>query len=254
MLLGVGAGLPRMYTEFADWFHLLTAPEDYAEEAAFYLGLLTEAAHEPLRSVLELGSGGGNNAWHYKHHVETVTLTDLAPRMLELSRALNPDCEHVQGDMRTLRLGRQFDAVFVQDAVCYMTSAADLRQAIATAYAHCRPGGVALFAPDHVRELFAPSTDHGGHDGQGRALRYLEWTSDPDPTDSTYLVDYAFVLREDGRPTRAAYDQHVCGLFSRDEWLRLLNDVGFESASVRPFAHSEVPRGTLEVFLAHKPD
>ena len=24
----------RLYSEFADWFHLLTAPEDYAEEAA----------------------------------------------------------------------------------------------------------------------------------------------------------------------------------------------------------------------------
>ena len=32
-----------------------------------------------------------------------------------MSRSINPECEHVQGDMRTLRLGREFDAVFVHD-------------------------------------------------------------------------------------------------------------------------------------------
>jgi SAM-dependent methyltransferase len=241
-----------MYTEFADWFHVLTAPEEYAEEAAFYLAALTEAVGRPPQTLLELGSGGGNNAWHYKRQVAAVTLTDLAPRMLALSQTLNPDCEHVQGDMRTLRLGRLFDAVFVHDAVSYLTTADDLQRAMATAFVHCRPGGVALFAPDHVRELFEPGTDHGGNDGQGRSLRYLEWTSDPDPTDSTYLVDYAYLLREDGQPTRGAYDQHVCGLFGRGQWLRLLEEVGFR-ASVRPFEHSEVAPGTLEVFVAVKP-
>ena len=49
----------------------------------------------------------------------TCTLSDLSPQMLSLSRTLNPGCEHVLGDMRTLRLGRTFDAVFVHDAVMY---------------------------------------------------------------------------------------------------------------------------------------
>src|SRR5918993_593735 len=72
----------------------------------------------------------------------------------------------------------------VQDAVLYLTSEDDLRLAMATAFVHCRPGGVALFAPDFVRETFAPATTHGGHDGDGRALRYLAWIHDPDPADT----------------------------------------------------------------------
>jgi len=35
-----------------------------------------------------------------------MTLTDLSPQMLTMSRELNPECAHVQGDIRTLRLGR----------------------------------------------------------------------------------------------------------------------------------------------------
>jgi hypothetical protein len=169
--------------------------------------------------------------------------------MLAVSRALNAECEHVSGDMRTVRLGRQFDAVFLHDAICYMTTLDDVRSAIETAYLHCRPGGAALFAPDHVRETFHESTDCGGHDAEGRGLRYLEWTWDPDPSDSTYLVDYAYLLRSADQTTRVVHDRHVEGLFARADWLRLLADVGFEARAV-PFDHSELEPGSYEVFVA----
>jgi SAM-dependent methyltransferase len=242
---------PRLYTDLAPWFHLLTHPAEYAEEAAFYWDRIVEAADARPRTLLELGSGGGNNASHYKRHV-AATLTDLSPDMLRLSQAINPECEHIPGDMRTLRLGRTFDAVLVHDAVSYLTTEADLEQAMSTAYVHLRPGGVALFTPDHVRESFVPQTDHGGHDGDGRALRYLEWTRDPDPADSTYVTDFVYLLHEDGQPTHTVYEQHVFGLFARADWLRLLSGVGFQ-ARVLPFEHSEVPPGSLEVFVAVKP-
>src|SRR5437660_1057975 len=185
--------LPRLYTDLAEWFHLITAPEEYAEEAEFYWRTIEEASGTPPLTLLELGSGGGNNAFHYKRHVR-ATLTDLSPEMLRLSQRINPDCEHLVGDMRTLRLGRTFDAVFAHDAISYLTSQEDLRQAMETAFVHCRPGGVALFAPDHLRETFSEGTDHGGNDNSGRGARYVEWTYDPDPSDSTYLVDYAYIL------------------------------------------------------------
>jgi SAM-dependent methyltransferase len=245
-------GLPRLYTELADWFHLLTAPSDYAEDARLYFDLLADAAGAPPRTLLELGSGGGNNASHYKRWVR-ATLVDRSARMLDLSQRLNPECEHRRGDMRSVRLGRTFDAVLVQDAVLYLTTEDDLRRTMATAFVHCRPGGVALFAPDYVRETFAPATTHGGHDGAGRALRYLAWIRDPDPADTTYVVDFAYLLQEDGRPTRSVHDRHVHGLFGRAVWLRLLAEAGFRPDE-RPFAHSELPAGSVTVFVARKPD
>ena len=90
--------------------------------------------------------------------------------------------------MRTVRLGRTFDAVFVHDAIEYMTSEADLRQAVETVYAHCRPGGVAVLVPDNIAENFEPETDHGGSDAaDGRSVRYLSWSTDPDPGDDTTI-------------------------------------------------------------------
>jgi SAM-dependent methyltransferase len=240
---------PRLYGDLATWFHLLTSPEEYAEEAEIYRGLLAEAADEPIRTVLELGSGGGNNASHLKRHFD-MTLTDLSPEMLELSRTLNPESEHVEGDMRTLRLGRDFDAVFVHDAIDYMATRDDLRAAMETAFVHCRPGGVALFVPDFVRERFEPRTSHGGNDGPTGALRYLEWDWDPDPEDDTYLVDFAVLLREEDGTVRVEHDRHECGVFARETWLGLLREVGFRAESRVIHVYEEV---ASEAFLGTKP-
>ena len=244
-------GTPRLYGELAEWWPLLSAPEDYEEEAEFYRRALASASGIEIRTLLELGSGGGNNASHLKWWYG-LTLVDRSPGMLAVSAALNPECEHVPGDMRSVRLEREFDAVFVHDAVCYMTTRDDLRRAMETAHVHCRPGGVALFAPDHVRESFQPGTTSGGHDGDGRGLRYLQWTWDPDPEDSVCTVDYAYLLRERDGSVRVVHDRHLEGLFPRDEWLRLLTEVGFHAERV-PFHHSELSGAVLEVFVGRKP-
>ncbi len=109
-----------------------------------------------------------------------------------------------------------------------MTSAADLQGAIRTAHRHCRAGGVALFVPDCVRESFVAETRHGGRDGEGRSLRYLQWTVDPDPSDTTYRTDFAIILRDRGGDARLVHDSHLEGIFPRADWLRWLHEAGFE--------------------------
>lgn len=242
--------LPMLYKELADWWPVLSSPEDYAEEAEFYRKTIIATCSYSPKTILELGSGGGNNASHLKRHFR-MTLVDISPGMLEVSKKLNPECDHIRGDMRSVRLDREFDAVFVHDAIVYMTSESDLRKAVETAYIHCRAGGVALFAPDHVRETFMPSTKHGGHDVGDRSLRYLEWTWDPDPNDTRYVSYMVYVLREGEGQVNCVTDKHECGLFSRDEWLRTMKDVGFKPSAV-PFEHIEVEYGSTLVFLGLK--
>lgn len=221
--------MSKMYGEFASWWPLLSSPKDYEEEVDFFLGLLRYAHVPQNATMLELGSGGGNNALYLKEHFAQTTLTDLSAEMLAVSRALNPDCEHIAGDMRTMRLGRTFDFVFVHDAIEYMTTREDLAAAIKTAAVHCRSGGTALFVPDWVRETFEPSTDHGGEDGDERSMRYLEWTFDPDLSDDEYVTEYVLMLRDGNQPTRIVHDRHIHGLFSRETWKHLLHTAGFEA-------------------------
>ncbi len=247
---GTGA-LPSLYRELAGWFHLLTAPEDYAEESAFYGNVIAEASVTPPRTLLELGSGGGNNASHMKARFQ-MTLVDLSAEMLEVSRRLNPECEHIQGDMRRVRLGRLFDAVFIHDAISYLTKADDLRDAILTAFIQCRPGGAVLFCPDYVRETYVPSTSHGGHDGDRKGLRYLSWIWDPDPTDDTYIMQMAYLLKE-GDDVRCLGDRHLMGLFSEGQWLTLIQAAGFSARSIEHRWSGEESSMGARLYLGIKP-
>jgi SAM-dependent methyltransferase len=244
------AATHRFYGDLAVWWPLISPPDDYVEEAGFAVTLLRPAS-VPVHEVLELGSGGGHNAVHLKAAF-TMVLTDLSAEMLAVSRALNPDCEHHQGDMRSLRLGRTFDAVFVHDAVDYMLTEVDLRLAVETAFVHCRPGGRAVFMPDAVAETFAGSSDHGGIDGaDGRGARYLAWEFDPDPDDTWSTTEFAFLLRDTDGSVSVVHETHRTGLFPRATWLRLLSEAGFDARMVTEVTSED--RTPREVFVADRP-
>jgi SAM-dependent methyltransferase len=240
----------QLYQDLAEWWPLISPPEEYAEEAAFAAQVLRQASG-PVRDVLELGSGGGHCASHLRAHF-TMTLVDLSAPMLEVSRRLNPGCAHVQGDMRIVRLGRIFDAVFVHDAVDYMTSEDQLRQVMETAFAHCRPGGVAVFVPDNVAETYRAVTGWGGSDSaDGRGARFLDWAWDPDPADTWTLTEYAFLLRDRDGSVRAVHERHRLGLFPRTTWLRLLKGAGFAATAVTEETSEDRP--PRQLFAGRRP-
>lgn len=222
----------KLYDELADWWPIMATPAEYREEALFFDRVLREACHPRPRTLLDLGSGSGINAFHLKRHFR-MTLVDKSPQMLAVNRTVNPECEHLEGDIRTLRLARTFDAVFVHDAVCHMLTESDLAAVMETAFVHCRPGGVALFVPDELRETFVPSTDHGGHDNGSRSLRYVQWTTDPDPRDTSILVDFGILLRDEQGDVQVVHERQTHGLFARAVWLRLLRATGFTATVVR---------------------
>lgn len=231
----------RLYDDLAPWWPVLSPPQGYADEAADLLRVL-EAAGGSIGSLLELGSGGGNNAVHLSRSIRQLTLVDVSPRMLAVSQALNPDAEHVVGDMRSVRLGRRFDAVLVHDAIDYLLEPADIDAMLATAHAHLDAGGVVLLVPDHTRESYRPGDDSGGSDAaDGRGARYFEWTYDPDESDTTIVTDYVYLLREPGAPVRAVHETHVTGLFPREAWLEALERAGFEAAGVRERTSDDRP-------------
>ncbi|MGI8806514.1 MAG: class I SAM-dependent methyltransferase, partial [Acidimicrobiales bacterium] len=125
-------------------------------------------------------------------------------------------------------------------------------RAVDTAYAHCRPGGVAVFMPDGTRESFEESTDHGGTDGaDGRGVRYLEWSWDPDPDDCWALTEYVFLLRDPDGTVRTVHETHRMGLFGHHEWLQLLGDAGFDARAVTEVTTEDRP--SRQVFVGHRP-
>ena len=238
---------PLLYRGLAPWWPLFSSPLDYRLETRPYRRLISFHGRQPAKTLLELGSGGGNNASYLKKWF-TMTLVDLSPRMLRVSRKLNPECEHIQGDMRRVRLQRTFDRVFIHDAVMHMTTQADLVRALRTAFVHTRPGGATLVAPDCTRESYSSITHHGGNDGPKRALRYLEWNFDLNPNDTRYEVHFVYLLRDSRGRMFSRRDVHEFGLFPKATWLGAFRKAGFGARCVAdPVLRRDVFVGTRPI-------
>lgn len=223
----------RLYDDLAYLWPIVSPPEDYAEEAAYWRRAIRSHLGPGRHRILELGAGGGHNLSHLTDDFE-ATAVDLSPRMIEHSRRLNPEVEHHVGDMRTVRLGKTFDAVLIHDAISYMLTENDLRAAFATARAHLLPGGLLLAAPDLVAENFedgkvlrwpvAPPAGSGGV-----VVTVEEHLTDPDPNDTVIQSLITYTILENGL-RKVEEDLHVCGLFPVASWTSLIDEAGFDVA------------------------
>ena len=202
----------------------------YADYCRHVTGLIERYAAHPAGTLLNIGCGGGKNVFNLKGRF-SVTGVDRSPTMLAQAGALNPECTFVQGDMRTFRLGRTFDAVLMDDAISYMASVEDLEAAFRAASAHLDPGGVLVATPDVTIETFqqnrtivTPATRAGTRDGLD--VVFVENVYDPDPADEQYETTVLYLIRDHGQ-LRIETDHWTMGLFTLDTWRRVLRDTGF---------------------------
>lgn len=226
----------KMYHELAIWWPLLSPPEDYKNEAKLFSTILSKRISEG-RNVLELGSGGGNSASYMKENFKMVLL-DRSIEMIRVSKKLNSDCSHLCADMRHFALKKTFDAIFIHDAIMYLTEKEDLIKTFQNCFDHLKVDGVLLIAPDYYEETYKPTTSHGGIDKDGRGFRYLEWSNDTDPDDSIIECDFVYIYKEDDGEPQITHERHHLGIFSRETWLYCLNIAGFE-AETRTFTLEE---------------
>ena len=229
----------RLYNDLAWlWPYWGDPSDDYAHWCAQANRLIERHASRRVRTILNMGCGGGKNAYNLKGYY-SVTGIDLSPAMLDLARQLNPECQFIQADMRDFNLDRTFDAILVDDAISYMTSLEELRLVFACAWRQLASDGVLLVSPDETRETFRQnhtevSPAEGRRfpwPGQDRPadldVVFIENYYDPDPADSTYEATFLYLIRKGGK-LQVETDHHRLGLFSLEEWRDTLRIAGFK--------------------------
>ncbi|WP_020561478.1 class I SAM-dependent DNA methyltransferase [Methylosarcina fibrata] len=150
---------------YADYYELFYKEKDYASEAGYALSHLRCHGSRGT-NLLELGCGTGSHAEHFARLGHAVHGVDLSPNMLKaaeskktvMSQELRARLNFTQGDIRTIRLEKRFDAVVsLFHVFSYQTTNDDLSAAVATAAAHLADGGILLFdfwyGPAVIRQL-----------------------------------------------------------------------------------------------------
>lgn len=237
----------RLYKDLAWLWPLWEDVKVYRQESQQFARLIKKHASIKVRSLLDIGCGGGKNDFYLKKHF-AVTGIDKSSGMLANAKKLNPECQYLRRDMRNFKLRRQFDSVFINDAIIYMTNRTDLLKAFQMAHAHLKADGVMISYPDRCKERFKQNettvwtTKRGDMD-----LTFIENNYDPDPKDETFETTFVYLIRKKGK-LRVEQDFHLCGLFSLSMWRRLLKKTGFEVIEEQHEDSEDIP-----VFVCLKP-
>jgi len=222
----------RLYSDLAWLWPIWEDVEVYREESEIFSRLIKKHTLIRVQSLLDIGCGGGKNAFHLKRHFE-VTGTDISRSMLTNARKLNPECRFRFADMRDFNLRRQFDSVLVNDATAYMTTPRDLLKAFKVAHRHLKAGGVMITHPEECRESFKQNeTTIWKAKTDDTDVTFIENQYDPDPKDSTYEKTLLYLIRK-RRKLRIEHDFHVCGLFALRTWTECLRKAGFRVSESR---------------------
>lgn len=142
--------------------------KDYADEARQIEAIVRQFVPQ-ARSLLDVACGGGGHLAHLAASFETVVGVELSPHMIDEAHRVHPDLELHQGDMRSFRLARRFDAVVcLFSSVAYMTTPVDLHRAVATMAGHLASPGVLLVEGWLTPDAWTPgglvSSDCGADD------------------------------------------------------------------------------------------
>lgn len=143
----------NVFRNYARYYDLLYRDKDYPGEAK-YVDVLIQRYGTEGRSILELGCGTGAHAEFlasigYQIHGVDMSedmLTRARTKLSKMPRHLAEKLNFCHGDIRTVQIGKQFDAVIsLFHVINYQTTNSDLNSVFVTAKDHLNPGGLFIF-------------------------------------------------------------------------------------------------------------
>jgi SAM-dependent methyltransferase len=225
---------------YSEAYDALYADKDYDAECDLLESIFHDAGRS-VRAVLDLGCGTGAHAVRLAARGYEVTGVDLSEGMLSRARsradAVGAAVELVQGDVRTVRLHRRFDAVVCMFAVLgYQTTDQDVLATLRTVREHLTSGGVFVFDVWYgpAVEAIGPSERAKvASTGDGELERQGSGILQPDAHLCT--VHYRLIDRRPGVPDKVTDEVHRMRYFFPDELQRSLADAGLSLRALAPF-------------------
>lgn len=218
------------YNELAWTEDFLADQSDYEKEVKKYVRLIKSLAKNKVNTMLHLGCGAGGHDRYFKKYFK-VTGVDLSLGMLAKAKTNNPEIEYLEGDMRTIKLNRQFDCVVIPDSIDYMSSLDDLGLALQNAAIHLKKGGIFLVVAK-TKEIFRDNNFvYTGKKGDLEVTlfenNYINLYSD-----STYEITMIYLIRKKGK-LKTYMENTLAGLFTEIQWANLFENYGFNMQKKR---------------------
>ena len=138
------------FEKYSYYYDLLYKDKNYEAEADYVKTKLLQQKQN-IKTILEFGSGTGRHAKLLAKRGFEMCGVERSQTMIEKARSEMEDSgpqsvKFKQGDIRSVRIGKKFDAVIALfHVLSYQTSNADALAMFETAAIHLETGGVLLF-------------------------------------------------------------------------------------------------------------
>lgn len=142
-----------VFGDYSRYYDLLYRDKDYEAEVAYIVALIEQYA-PGAKTILELGCGTGKHATLLAARGYEVVGVDMSADMLlaaqtrqgQLDASIAARLQLEAGDVRSVRLGKQFDVVIsLFHVISYQTTNSDLQATFETVGKHLNAGGVFIF-------------------------------------------------------------------------------------------------------------
>jgi SAM-dependent methyltransferase len=244
-------GAEQAYEAIAPVYDDFTAHHSHE----LWLGnVLPKARHHGLsgRRLLDVGCGTGKSFMPMLQRRWEVTACDISPSMLDLARAKSGGAVQLSvADMRELPVFGEFDLVWaLDDAVNYLLSGEELRDALSGMRANLAPGGLLMF---DVNTLQAYRTFYAEEQRVERGGRRMVWRGQGSPSvPSGAISEGHFEVEAGGDGLEVETHVHRQRHFPEAEVLELLGAAGLECLGVYGHGFDAVPHQPVEELVHSK--
>ena len=225
---------------YSSAYDSLYRDKDYERECAVVTSL---AGALPPATFLDLGCGTGGHAVRLAERGYDVLGVDRSAAMLEVARrkseaaGVSNRTEFVEGDVRSVSLGRICDAALMMFAVLgYQESDGDVLAALTTVARHLVPGAPFIFDVWYGPAVLAdpPGARRREIEGpEGKIVRTTE--SQLRVQDNLCSVHFTLEKLKGGAVVETTRETHVMRYFFPDELRRFAEAVGFRCEHIGDF-------------------
>lgn len=234
------------YGDFAFAYDALTFNVPYDKIAEYYSVIIRGLTNG--KALLDMGCGTGNLTVRLAKCGFDVIGQDASEDMLSFAAQKSADVLWICQNMTETELGEPTDIIVsTLDSINHLQNVSDIAVCFKRAADNLKAGGVFVFDVNTVykhREVLADNTFIYDVDGV-----YCVWQNEYSEEDNRVSIDLdLFFEEEDGAYSRGS-EQFSEIAVSQDEYIRMLNEAGFELASVYEYLTHNLPTEKSEKLL-----
>jgi ubiquinone/menaquinone biosynthesis C-methylase UbiE len=216
-----------LHNQLAKYYDRVYSFKDYLDEAVRLQNLIIKNLESGGNSLLDVGCGTGLHLKHLKDDF-LCTGVDISNSMLKIARKNVKGVTFKEADMKTLRLGKQFDVIVcLLSSIGYVKTAVSLEKTIQNFSKHLKKGGLALIEPSHAKSFYVSGepriTTYNGKDAKIARVNFTKIRQ------ATAVLNMHIVIAERGKDAKYFVDRHELGLFGINNTLRIIKAAGLKS-------------------------